>query len=141
MQENNIIELPTISSVNKLPILRNEHGQYLKGVSGSPGGPRPGYKKKLNIIIEAIMDTFDGIGGQKAFELWASTHREQFYKMIICLIPKEMKIQGEGFGDTTIQVNPDRVLIFQDIKKEINVVNNGSPADIHVQESTGSNRT
>lgn len=117
-------------------VIRNEQGQFVKGVSGNPKGPGMGYKKKLNAIIEAMADTFDGVGGQKAFESWAINHKEAFYKMVMQLLPKELKVEQEG-GDTHIHISPEKVLIFKDLQ---NVKDDGRANNLHATQGTGSNR-
>jgi len=117
-------------------IVRNEHGQFVKGVSGNPKGPGMGYKKKLNAIIEAVADTFEGLGGQAGFQGWAANHKEAFYKMVMQLLPKELKVEQEG-GDTHIHISPEKVLIFKDMA---NVKDDGRADNIHAEKGPGSNR-
>jgi hypothetical protein len=116
-------------------ISRNDKGQFIPGISGNPNGTSVGAKKKLNKIVEAFADVFEGLGGKDGFQTWAINHKETFYRMILQLLPKEMKIEQEG-GDTHIHISPEKILIF----KDINVKYDGRADSIHVPEGAECNR-
>jgi hypothetical protein len=55
------------------------------------GGRRKGSKNALGTIKEAVARCFDDIGGGKAFAIWATEHRTEFYtKIAPRLIPQEI---------------------------------------------------
>lgn len=85
--------------------IRDERGRYLKGVSGHPSGPRAGYKQKSSLIKEAFCEVFAELGGAGALLKWVkknSQNERDFYKLILGVMPKEVSLDGEGFGETKI---------------------------------------
>ena len=77
-------------------VIRDEQGRFVPGVSGNPKGPGPGYKKKLSRIAEGILAAYETLGGDESFAEWAKRNKNEFYKMISTLLPKETKLQLSG---------------------------------------------
>lgn len=89
---------------------RDEKGRYLPGVCPNPGGKPKGIKERASAIKLAFFEVFDRIGGVDDLEKWVkrcAKNKAEFYKHLLGILPKELQIEGEGFGDTKIIIVRD----------------------------------
>lgn len=60
------------------------------------GGRRPGSPNKIaGSIKQAVIDTFNEIGGVKHMRKWAKKQPTEFYRLAGRLIPTETKVEGK----------------------------------------------
>ena len=86
-------------------IVRAENGRFVPGVSGCPGG---GTKAQLShsynikkFLLKFYQEQHIDTG---KFENWvnkSTVNQEKFYHWVVGLLPKEMDLKGEGFGNET----------------------------------------
>lgn len=77
---------------------RNPKGQFLKGVSGNPGGLPEGARQKASEIKEMFFQGFDAIGGLKGLTTWAGkndANRREFYSLLVRQLPKEIDVEAD----------------------------------------------
>ncbi len=89
---------------------RDEQGRFIPGVSGNPAGGVPGVRHKATLIKAALFNAFDRLGGENRLVKWAKeskANEREFWKMVLSVLPKEMDLKGEGFGDTKILILRD----------------------------------
>ena len=89
-------------------VLRDEQGHILSGSAPlNPIGKNAGVKHKRTLILEAFLNTFNEVGGEKGLVKWVNENKlnkREFYKMMLQLMPKELQIEGEGMGETKILI-------------------------------------
>ena len=79
--------------------------QFKKGQSGNPSGCPKGVKMIRENALKAYFRVFEELGEWEGLHKWvkeSSKHKQTFYSWLIPLMPKEIKLEGEGFGDTKI---------------------------------------
>lgn len=87
--------------------IRDKGGKFVKGVSGNPKGPEPVQLRKSYAIKNFLLDFFkEKHINTKRFEAWCDRERnlEKFYGWIMNMMPKEMDMKAEGFGQTKIVI-------------------------------------
>lgn len=58
------------------------------------GGRVEGVKnKKTRAVAEALENTFEGLGGDEALKAFAEDNPDEFYKLWIKMMPRELKIE------------------------------------------------
>lgn len=64
----------------------------------TPGsGRKKGSRNKVTLAFkEAVLRAYDGIGGDRAFQLWATRNRTEYYKIAARLIPHEVVGPSDG---------------------------------------------
>jgi hypothetical protein len=68
---------------------------FTKGIP-KIGGRKAGTPNKLTATFrEAVLFTYDGIGGHEAFKRWATDNPGEFYKIAARLIPTEMSVKDD----------------------------------------------
>lgn len=61
-----------------------------KNLTNAGKGRDKGVPNKITVAVkQAIMSTFDGLGGVEGFTAWARKNRTEFYKIFARLIPTE----------------------------------------------------
>lgn len=67
-------------------------------------------KNKFTQLKESFLFAFNKIGGQKELAAWAilPRNRDKFYELVIRLLPKEMKIEGDVNLGTRVIYLPQR---------------------------------
>lgn len=85
-----------------------------KGECRNPGGKPKGLKDRITKIKEAFCDAFD----QNEFKKWADTHKNEFYPLIVKIMPKELELNP---GESGIIIN------FVSFDKGKNANNNSDP--------------
>jgi hypothetical protein len=65
---------------------------FKKGQSGNPKGRKKGQSNRTTAIVrEGICHAYEGIGGDKAFQVWAKANPGEFYtKVLTKLLPHEV---------------------------------------------------
>ncbi len=59
------------------------------------GGRQKGTKNKTSADVrQQIIDTFEAIGGIKAYAAWAEKNQTEFYKIHAKLVPKDVNVDG-----------------------------------------------
>ncbi|MDR1474107.1 MAG: hypothetical protein LBS38_00230 [Endomicrobium sp.] len=86
--------------------------KFQKGNKFSKGRPKGAINKPKPILYDIYNQTFDQIGGIKAFQIWASNHKSEFYKLHSKTMPLELSMPTDA-----IQINLD--LNFESGAKEI----------------------
>lgn len=64
--------------------------------------------KTTRIFKEAVLDTFDGIGGTDAFRKWAQANPSEFYKIAARLIPTESHVEVTGQDGGPVEIAQHR---------------------------------
>ena len=60
-----------------------------KGQSGNLTGRPKGSRNKFTHLRDEFMLAFEEIGGREALVKWAESNPDQFYKLIVQMLPKE----------------------------------------------------
>lgn len=63
---------------------------FVKGQKGGPGRPKGSRNKYTASFRQAVLQTFDNLGGIKGFTEWASENPTDFYRICAQLIPREV---------------------------------------------------
>lgn len=71
-----------------------------KGEPRPPGaGRKRGTPNRVTTGAKlAMLAVYDGLGGDRAFELWAEKNPSEFYKLFARLIPTEHQVSGHEGG-------------------------------------------
>lgn len=75
-----------------------------------PGSPKTGGRKKgtpnrtTTAVKEALEHAFKGIGGKAAFTRWAKENPEEFYKLWVKLLPREIDARIDASVNATGKV-------------------------------------
>lgn len=78
--------------------------------SFSKGHPRVGGRQKGSpnkvtaSISQALTDAFDNLGGVPSLVKWGEANRGEFYKLWSKLVPRDVKVGGEGGGPVQVVV-------------------------------------
>ena len=92
MTESTAARLPTPTDKPK----RDASGRWLPGVSGHPGGDAARARKALNAAtIEELHRAFRE-GGRKAILKVMNSQPAVFLKLLVLLVPREMKVEHTG---------------------------------------------
>lgn len=81
--------------------IRNRAGQFVPGHQPL----HTGFKHKASKIKESFCEVYERLGGTDGLLAWIKSERHnkrEFYKMILQVLPKDIDLAGEGFGDTKI---------------------------------------
>ena len=70
-----------------------------------PGRPKGSVNKTTASAKQAFLYAFDGMGGEKELEKWASANKTDFFKLFARLIPTE--VTGPDGGELTVRVIRD----------------------------------
>ena len=95
-------------------IKREANGHFKKGVSANPKGRTPGLRTKATQVKMAFFDAFERTGGVEELVKWlkkTESNKKEFYKMVLSILPKEMKVEGDG-------VNANIYTIIQQIQQD-----------------------
>lgn len=65
---------------------------FRKGEGGRPKGAK---NKAPLVFKQAVLRTYEGIGGDEAFCVWAMNNQTDFYKIAGKLIPQEVAMTSE----------------------------------------------
>jgi hypothetical protein len=135
-----------MNDTNKLvkQIKRNHAGNpnWKPGQSGNPNGrPRVPEIEELREAIRIARKRHGNKSILVHFVEKAYTNDQVLIALAKKLIPDKIsgELKGNGFGDTTIHIHPNKVLIFKDLKEDD--ANLGRTDNLHVPEGTASNRT
>src|SRR6516164_7953366 len=85
-----------------LPVMSNQvierkpNGQFAKGVSGNLGGNAQRSRRALNADTIREMHLAFRRGGRKAIEKVMRTQPAVFLKLLVLLVPREMKMEHSG---------------------------------------------
>ncbi len=76
---------------------RGPDGRFTPGASGNPAGRPRGTLNKLTAEVrQAILNAFEKVGGQEYLVKIAQEQPAVFCRMLVKLIPSEVKIDPEG---------------------------------------------
>lgn len=68
--------------------------KFKKG-QGKIGGRQKGTPNKLTVEVKlALEEAFTKIGGVEAFAKWARRNPDEFYRLWIRMLPKDLKVTG-----------------------------------------------
>jgi hypothetical protein len=77
-----------------------------KGKTNNPNGRPKGSTNKMSATVkEALLKTYDEIGGDARFALWAAGEPTEFYKLFAKMLPKEMEVAGAGGGPLSVSIS------------------------------------
>jgi hypothetical protein len=77
---------------------------FTKGQSGNPKGREPGSQNRVTRSFkEAMLSTFDGLGGATHLLAWAKKNPGDFYRIFARLTPPGFPVRLEALGDTPAQ--------------------------------------
>ena len=72
------------------------NGRFAPGVSGNPGGSPEAARKALNKDTILEMHRAFKLGGRKAIEKVMRNQPAAFLKLLVLLVPREMKVEHSG---------------------------------------------
>lgn len=74
---------------------------FRRGESGNPRGRKPGSQNRVTRSFkEAILATFDSLGGPAHLLTWAKKHPGDFYRIFARMTPPGFPVRLEGFSGT-----------------------------------------
>lgn len=79
---------------------RNPKGQFVEG--NVPANKVNTFHYRATKFKDSMLDAFKSLGGVAGLVKWAKksdSNKREFYKMVVSLVPKDIKIEGEGIGN------------------------------------------
>ena len=76
-------------------VTRSPDGRITSGTP-NPNGTHPSLYKQAVSIKQKYYKVFEELGSVKALKKWAKEEPREFYKLIVSILPKEMKVEHEG---------------------------------------------
>lgn len=83
-------------------------GNKIGGSNIGRGRPKGSPNKITADIKSALTDAFDNLGGVPSLVKWGRANLGEFYKLWSKLVPKDVKVGGEGGGPVQIVVRVER---------------------------------
>lgn len=88
---------------------------WKKGQSGNAAGRPKGSRNRFTELRDEFMLAFEKIGGREALVNWGKDNPDQFYKLVVQMLPKErtvdMRSQAMTLEECLIGLNREMVNI------------------------------
>ena len=100
-------------------IERKPNGQFAKGVSGNLGGNAQRSRHALNADTIREMHRAFQVGGRRAIEKVMKNQPAVFLKLLVLLVPREMKVEHTGGVKAIGRLveNEDLEIVNMDLKR------------------------
>ena len=85
-----------MATASQKQVARTANGQFAKGVSGNIGGNAQRSRHALNADTIREMHRAFTQGGRKAIDKVMKTQPAVFLKLLVLLVPREMKVEHSG---------------------------------------------
>ena len=93
---------------------RDAKGRLLKGYSGNLKGRPPRIHSKAAQIKLAFFEAFEKVGGIEALVKWIkknNTNKREFYKMLLQILPKDIKIDpSDALFDKYAELSTEKLI-------------------------------